>query len=29
MLGRVDVVVTMTTPPYLSLLGNLAKRLHS
>jgi len=28
MLGRVDVVITMTTPPMLSLLGNLAKTLH-
>jgi glycosyltransferase involved in cell wall biosynthesis len=27
-LGRVDVVVTMTTPPLLSVLGNLAKTLH-
>jgi colanic acid biosynthesis glycosyl transferase WcaI len=28
MLGRVDVVITMTTPPMLSVLGNLAKMLH-
>jgi putative colanic acid biosynthesis glycosyltransferase WcaI len=28
MLGRVDVVITMTTPPLLSLLGNLAKTVH-
>ena len=28
MLGRVDIVITMTTPPFLSLLGNLAKALH-
>jgi colanic acid biosynthesis glycosyl transferase WcaI len=27
-LGRVDVVITMTTPPMVSLLGNLAKALH-
>lgn len=26
-LGKVDVVITMTTPPYLSLVGNLMKRL--
>jgi colanic acid biosynthesis glycosyl transferase WcaI len=28
MLGRVDVVITMTTPPMLSVLGNIAKTLH-
>ena len=27
-MGRVDVVITMTTPPMVSLLGNLAKALH-